>query len=115
MNTLFEECLNNAFGFSSHNSNGQTPLSLCIQLQQKEMFDRILEKESSAAYYYNQDGNSPLHIAAQYDKEGYFIKKLIQANAIVYDRNRQKQTPLDIAISNNNPVAQQILEEADPF
>ncbi len=115
VNTLFEECINDGFRICSYNANGVTPLSLCIQLQQKEMFDRILEKDSSTAYYPNQDGNSPIHIAAQYDKEGYFIEKLIQAGAGVYDTNRQRQTPLDIAYTNNNEAAKKILEKHDLF
>ncbi len=123
-NLLFDAVLNNniehlkaalevALSVNICDSNGDTPLALCIELDRKEMFDLILQKDPSAVTFATSNGNTPLHVAAQYDKELYFVKKLTEAGADLLHKNQLGMPPYLFAILHHNKGAYDYLWEAE--
>lgn len=114
-NSLFKAVLNNDIEFLKNNpldidSLEFNPLSLCIELQHKEMFDLLLQHNPRLASMSEKDGNAPIHIAALYDNNGYYIEALIAACADFNKQNKQGHTPLVRSILCSNNRAKEILK-----
>ncbi len=85
-------------------------LCVSIELNQKEMFDRILQTDPLSVTFVDSDGNTPLHIAVKYDTLGYFIEKLIAAGVDTQHPNHMGLTPSYLAFINGNTKAEEHLK-----
>ena len=105
LNELIKE-LKNGINPNSQNNFGETPLFLCLNLDNLEAFKILLNYNSNCNIQRN-DGNSPLHIAINENKIN-FVNILLdnEANPNLINKNKN-QTPFHLAIINK--VNEQIL------
>ena len=98
--------LKNGINPNSQNNFGETPLFLCLNLDNLEAFKILLNYNSNCNIQRN-DGNSPLHIAINENKIN-FVNILLdnEANPNIINKNKN-QTPFHLAIINK--VNEQIL------
>ena len=91
--------LKNGINPNSQNNFGETPLFLCLNLDNLEAFKILLNYNSNCNIQRN-DGNSPLHLAINENKIN-FVNILLdnEANPNLINKNKN-QTPFHLAIIN---------------
>lgn len=101
---LLLSCFENDMDAHVLDSEGKTPLCLAIELNNKEMFESLIENGIILSRCNGRKNETPMHTAAKMDHEGYFIKRLMELKADIYKENKDEQTPLDCAILSKNIV-----------
>jgi ankyrin repeat protein len=107
-NGAIETLLAEYCNINESDSEGNTPLHLCIQTGNEALFLRLLRQGADTGLCNGWD-HSLLHQAAKYDTEGKFLPMLIDASDDINPLVRDLYTPLDVAVKANNHTAIEIL------